>query len=71
MLILPDWTKPFEVHVDASNFSIDSVLSQKDSEGHDRPIYFSSRQLSVVEKNYSVAEHERLRMVYFVQKYHH
>ena len=29
VLIPPDWSKPFEVHVDASNFSIGSVLSQK------------------------------------------
>ena len=46
VLIPPDWGKTFEVHVDASNFAIGSVLSQKNDEGHDRPIYFSNRQLS-------------------------
>ena len=71
VLIPPDWSKPFEVHVDASNFAIGSVLSQKNEEGHDRPIYFSSRQLSGAEKNYSVTERERLGMVYSVQKYRH
>ena len=71
VLIPPDWSKPFEVHVDASNFAIGSVLSQKNDEGHDRPIYFSSRQLSGAEKNYSVTECKGLGMVYSVQKYRH
>jgi hypothetical protein len=63
--------KPFEFYVDASNFAIGSVLSQKDIKGHDRPIYFTSRQLSVAEKNYSVTEQEGFEMVYLVQKYRH
>ena len=71
VLIPPDWSKPFEVHVDASNFAIGSVLSQKNDEGHDRPIYFFSRQLSGAEKNYSVTEREGLGIVYSVQKYRH
>ena len=71
VLIPPEWNKPFEVHVDASNFAIGSVLSQKNEEGHDRPIYFSSRQLSGAEKNYSVTELEGLGMVYSIQKYRH
>jgi hypothetical protein len=71
VLIAPNWEKPFEVYVDASNFAIGSVLSQKDLKGHDRPIYFANRQLSAAEKNYSVTEREGLGMVYSVQKYRH
>jgi hypothetical protein len=71
VLIAPNWDKPFEVYVDASNFAIGSVLSQKDVKGHDRPIYFASRQLSAAEKNYSVIEQEGLGLVYLVQKYRH
>ena len=41
VLIPPDWTKDFDVYVDASNFAIGSVLTQKNSKEHDRPIYFS------------------------------
>jgi hypothetical protein len=43
VLIAPNWERPFEVYVDASNFAIGSVLSQKNSKGHDKPIYFASR----------------------------
>ena len=66
VLIPLDWSKPFEVHVDTSNFAIGSILSQKNDEGHDRPIYFSSRHLSGAEKNYLVTEREGLGMVYSV-----
>ena len=71
ILIPPNWNKDFEVYVDAFNFAIGSVLSQKNSKGHDRRIYFSSHQLSVAEKNYSVTEREALGMVYSVKKYQH
>ena len=47
------------------------MLSQKNDEGHDRPIYFSSRQLSGAEKNYSVTEREGLGTVYSIQKHRH
>jgi hypothetical protein len=71
VLIPPNWEKDFEVYVDASNFAIGSVLSQKDNKGKDKPIYFTSRQLSATERNYSVTEREALGMVYSVQKYCH
>ena len=71
VLIPPNWSKPFEVYVDASNVAIGSVLSQKNSKGHDRPIYFASRQLSAAERNYSVTEREGLGMIFSVQKYRH
>ena len=71
IFIAPNWKKSFEVYINAFNFAIGSVLSQKDSKGHDRPIYFASRQLSVAEKKISVTEQEGLGMVYLVQKYRH
>jgi hypothetical protein len=71
VLIPPDWNKDFEVYVDASNVAIGSVLSQKDEKGHDRPIYFASRQLAAAEKNYTVTEREALGMIFSVQKFRH
>ena len=71
VLIPPHWNKDFEVYVDASNVAIGSVLSQKDEKGHDRPIYFASRQLSIAEKNYTITEREALGMIFLVQKYRH
>ena len=60
ILIPPNWEKDFHIYVDASNVAIGSVLSQNDDKGRDHPIYYASRQLVQVEKNYSVTEREAL-----------
>lgn len=36
------WTKPFDEYVDASNVAIGLVLSQKDDQGLDHPIYYAN-----------------------------
>ena len=63
--------KEFHIFVDASNVAIGSVLSQKDENGHDHPIYFASRQLVQAERNYTVTEREALGMIFSVQKFRH
>ena len=63
-LIPPDWTKDFDVYVNASNFAIGSVLSQKNFEGYDKSIYYASRQLSASMKNYSIIERGICRLEY-------
>jgi len=40
----PDWTKPFEIMCDASDFSIGVVLGQIDNRQH--VIYYASRTLN-------------------------
>jgi hypothetical protein len=44
ILVPPNWTKKFQVYVDASNFTIGNFLSQKNEKSFDQPIYFASRQ---------------------------
>ncbi|KAE8681907.1 hypothetical protein F3Y22_tig00111298pilonHSYRG00053 [Hibiscus syriacus] len=53
ILALPDFTMPFEMHTDASDFAIGGVLMQ---EGH--PIVFESRKLNDTERRYTVLEKE-------------
>ena len=36
-----------------------------------RPVYYSSRKLSTVERNYSTMEREALRMIYSINKFRH
>ncbi|CAM6082494.1 unnamed protein product [Calypogeia fissa] len=71
VLITPDWGKDFHVYVDCSGFCIGSVLSQLDTDGRDHPIYFTSRQLSALEKNYSGTDREALGVIYSCKKFRH
>lgn len=60
ILVYPDFTEPFTLTTDASNYAIGAVLSQKD-----KPICYGSRTLSKAEINYSVIEKELASIIYF------
>lgn len=62
-LFQPEFTKPFELTTDASNFAIGAVLSQ-----NKKPIAFISRTLNKTEQNYSTNEKELLAIVWSLQK---
>ena len=63
VLQYPDFSKPFVLTTDASNYAIGAVLSQGPI-GRDKPVAFASRTLSVSEENYSVIEKELLAIVW-------
>ena len=67
----PDWAQPFHVFVDASDIAIGSTLMQLTMPNWYRPVYYSSRKLSTVERNYSATEREALRMIYSINKFKH
>ena len=71
ILIFPDWSKEFHVHVDASGIALGAVLTQPGEGDIDHPIAFASRNLLSTERNYSNTKHEGLAMVYALQKYQH
>ena len=66
ILQYPDFSKPFIVTTDASDYAIGAVLSQGEI-GNDLPIAYASRSLNKPEKNYSATEKECLAMVYAVR----
>lgn len=62
VLACPDFTKPFQIHCDASSVGIGSVLIQE-IDGNEHPVAFHSRLLSKTERNYSTTERELLAVV--------
>ena len=67
----PDWNTPFDVFVDASDVAIGSSLMQLLEPNWYKPVYYASRKLSTVERNYSTTEWEALGMVYNINKFRH
>lgn len=63
ILQYPDFSKPFLLTTDASNFALGAVLSQG-AIGKDKPVAFASRTLSKTEENYSTIEKELLAIVW-------
>jgi hypothetical protein len=71
ILVFPDWSKEFHVHVDVSYIALGAVLAQLGEGDIDHPLAFASRKLSTAKFNYTTTEREGLAMVYALQKFHH
>lgn len=66
----PDYGKPFIVQCDASDRGLGAVLCQTDENGHDHPIIYASRKLSIREQAYSASEKECACLVWAARKFH-
>jgi hypothetical protein len=62
-LTVADEQRPFELHVDACNYAIGAVLSQRDDRGRLRPVGFFSRKLSDTQMRWSTYEKELYSIV--------
>ena len=62
-LAYPDFSKPFIVDCDASDFGIGGVLSQIVRPGVEQPVSYFSRTLSKPERKYAVTRKEMLALV--------
>lgn len=71
VLAHPDFTKPFIIDTDASQFALGAVCSQTDTNGNEKPIAFASRTLSASERNYSATKREALGVFWGVHKAFH
>ncbi|KAJ9544205.1 hypothetical protein OSB04_023912 [Centaurea solstitialis] len=64
----PDWTLPFELMCDASDFAIGAVLGQR-KDGRVHAIHYASKTLDPAQLNYSTTEKELLAVVYAIEKF--
>ena len=63
-----DWTKPFQIMCDVSDFTVGVVLGQrKDKKLH--VIYYASRTLDAFQLNYATTEKEFLVVVFSINKF--
>ena len=58
ILAYPNWKKEFLLQTDASSIAVGAVLSQRDEEGHIKPISYFSSGLTPAQRNYSAGELE-------------
>ncbi|CAL8996903.1 unnamed protein product [Prunus brigantina] len=67
IIVPPDWSLPFELMCDASDYALGAVLGQrKDKKPH--VIYYASRTLNDAQLNYSTTEKELLAVVFALDK---
>ncbi|RVW66466.1 Retrovirus-related Pol polyprotein from transposon 17.6 [Vitis vinifera] len=65
----PNWQLPFEVMCDASDFAIGVVLGQRE-DGKPYVIYYASKTLNEVQRNYTTTKKELLAVVFALDKFH-
>lgn len=68
ILCAPDWSLPFELMCDASDYAVGAVLGQrKDKKPY--AIYYASRTLDEAQMNYTTTEKELLAVVFALDKF--
>ncbi|KAJ9552763.1 hypothetical protein OSB04_016808 [Centaurea solstitialis] len=64
----PDWSQPFEIMCDASDWAVGAVLGQKKGKIF-HPIYYASKTLNDAQINYTTTEKELLAVVFAFEKF--
>ena len=65
----PNFKKSFILYTDISEEGIRAVLHQKDDQGKEHIIAYTSRVLNQYEKNYLIIEKECLAIVWNIEKF--
>ncbi|XP_031273170.1 uncharacterized protein LOC116131647 [Pistacia vera] len=68
IIMAPNWSSPFEIMCDASDYAIGAVLGQK-VEKRLHVIYYASRTLNDAQLNYSTTEKEFLAILFALEKF--
>ncbi|KAI3734462.1 hypothetical protein L6452_13931 [Arctium lappa] len=68
IVVAPDWTLPFEVMCDASDWAVGAVLGQKHGKNFHQ-IYYASKTLIDAQINYTTTEKELLAVVFAFDRF--
>jgi hypothetical protein len=63
-----DWSQPFEIMCDASDYAVGADLGQR-KEGRVHAVYYSSKTLNEAQLNYGTTEKELLAVVFAFEKF--
>ena len=64
----PDWSIPFELMCDASDYAVGAVLGQKKNK-EPSVVYYASKTLNDAQRNYTTTEKEMLAVVFALEKF--
>jgi len=64
----PDWSLPFEIMCDASDYVVGAVLAQR-KDKKPNVIYYASKTLNSAQMNYTTTEKELLAVVFACEKF--
>nr|GEU87410.1 hypothetical protein [Tanacetum cinerariifolium] len=67
-MIKPDWSLPFKVMCDASDYAVGAVLGKR-IDKHFKPIHYASKTINKAQENYTTTEKELLDVVFVFDKF--
>jgi hypothetical protein len=70
ILRLPDLTRPFTIHTDASMYALGAVLTQHDENGDEYVVAYASRLLKGAELNFGITAKEGLAVLWACKMFH-
>ena len=71
VLVTPDLDKEMRVEVDASDFTIDGVLSMKGEDERWRPVVYISKSLNEAKRNYEIHNKKMLAIIWYLEAWRH
>ncbi|GJT76282.1 reverse transcriptase domain-containing protein [Tanacetum coccineum] len=68
IMIKPDWSLPFEIMCDTSDYAVGAVLGQRINK-HFKPIHYASKTMNEAQDNYTTTEKELLAVIFAFDKF--
>ncbi|GJT59162.1 reverse transcriptase domain-containing protein [Tanacetum coccineum] len=68
IMIKPDWSLPFEIMCDASDYAVRAILGQR-IDKHFKPIHYTNKTMNEAQENYTTTEKELLAVVFAFDKF--
>ncbi|GJR99036.1 reverse transcriptase domain-containing protein [Tanacetum coccineum] len=68
IMIKPDWSLPFEIICDTSDYAVGAVLGQR-IDKHFKPIHYTSKTMNEAQENYTTTKKELLVVVFAFENF--